>query len=136
MSTSYPDTGVDTYETMYWGYSYTNVPGNTAIGTFEFKIPGTTSSGIFGNTWYVPSDNQMWNQPDVDNPLNPDPIARKQRAYYNTAQGPLVISPYGADGVSKNPAYYTPNAIGASCMNGKEDTQIIIDYANTKSIAW
>lgn len=130
MSTLYPDTGIDTYESMYWGYSYTTVPGNTIIGAFEFKIPGTTTSGVFGSTWFVPSDNEMWNQPDSDNPLNIDPIAKKIRASF----GNLVISPYGEDGISKNPAYYTPNAIGAGCMNGKEDTQAIINYANTKSI--
>ena len=127
-----PENGIDSSSDIVFGSYTIHVPGITQVATFYYKIPGTTTFGNFGTYWYVPSDNEKWNQPDGDNTFNTDPIAKKIRATYSG----IVISPYGSDGVSKNPSYYTVNAIGADCMDGEGDTRMIINYANTISTSW
>lgn len=140
MSCETPEEGIhpitnDNYCYPRWGYSNSNnghVPNVTLVPSFTIDIPGTSTQATFGNYWFVPSDNERWGMSPSTDPKNPDPIAR----YVRASMSGWAASPYGEDGISKNPAYYSSGSAGKLCMNGKEDTKAIIDYANTISTDW
>ena len=129
MSCETPDEGSVYTRDMYWGGYGTDIPELPNLTQMPVISTALTSNEITGVTScaYLPSTKITSNKPLAGNGLD-------TLAGYNSMT--CIPSPYLENG-ERNPSYYTTDTtkypgLSANCLsdfNGKENTEIILNYA-------
>lgn len=138
MDTSDPENG--SYTKTYINFGQTDVPNEEVEGCPSVNlnnvytmIYGTTTktdashvylaTNLENSGWYLSGGGTYptWNA-NID---THDPLAPRSKAY---SDGYYVISPYGEDGISKNPYFHLTDGTGLnSYMNGSEMSEYVED---------
>lgn len=126
--------GINSPSSTPWGdYKISNydIESLPNIQSLKYRIHGTTTYSSIMGYYPCPSNAEPWGPTGGYTDQSLDPLAPLYR------QTPYSPSPYGEDGISKNPDFFIneQGEFGGLCdeMDGKNNTNIIIhDYsANT-----